>query len=293
MGTVAGLVLNAGAKWATDAPLRRGMEQIRQSSATPAATIAAGSPLDDTAASRLAADIRAQVESMIENCKLEPKADAVLHGLIAEMLEGAIALESDATRPAAVRRIQEALALYPRYFDHPDWVQTGVAEPAALVAQFHQQLTGELQTAMKLGGPVQAVAVCKDAAPAIASRLSRESGWQVKRVGTRVRNPLTGLPDAWERAQLAQFAQQLQNGQSPTKLERLVLIDGAQGQAVRYIKAIVAAPQCLICHGARETQPPALREVLEREYPHDAATGYSAGELRGAFSLQRTNQRTN
>jgi hypothetical protein len=31
---------------------------------------------------------------------------------------------------------------------------------------------------------------------AIASRLSRESGWQVKRVGTRVRNPLTGSPSS-------------------------------------------------------------------------------------------------
>ena len=47
------------------------------------------------------------------------------------------------------------------------------------------------------------------------------------------------------------------------------------------------APQCLACHGPRESQSPELRTALERDYPHDAATGYAVGELRGAFTLQR------
>lgn len=163
----------------------------------------------------------------------------------------------------------------------------GIAEPAALAARFQQELGAKLQAAMQSGGPVNAIAVCRDEAPAIASRLSRQSGWQVKRVGTRVRNPLTGMPDAWEQRELTRFQQRLQDGEAAGQLEELAIVDGPQGPAARYMKAIVVAPPCLSCHGVRETQPPALRAALERDYPHDTATDYRLGELRGAFSLQR------
>ncbi|MCL4791057.1 MAG: DUF3365 domain-containing protein [Gammaproteobacteria bacterium] len=161
------------------------------------------------------------------------------------------------------------------------------AQAAALAARFQQELAGKLQAAMQAGGPVEAIAVCRDEAPAIASRLSRQSGWQLKRVGTRVRNPLTGLPDAWEQRQLVQFEQRLAAGEAAGGIDRLELVDSPDGKTVRYMKAIVMAPPCLVCHGAEATQPAALRAALEQDYPHDAATGYALGELRGAFSLQR------
>ena len=65
------------------------------------------------------------------------------------------------------------------------------------------------------------------------------------------------------------------------------VVDEPAGQAMRYRKPIMTGPLCLTCHGEVATQPSALRDVLMREYPHDAATGYAAGELRGAFSLRR------
>ena len=83
--------------------------------------------------------------------------------------------------------------------------QSVVDQAAGIANRFGGELTGKLQAAMSAGGPVAAVDVCKVEAPAIASRLSRETGWQVHRVGTRVRNPHTGQPDAWE-----QFALQEQ-----------------------------------------------------------------------------------
>ena len=86
---------------------------------------------------------------------------------------------------------------------------------------------------------------------------------------------------------MAQFQQRLQGGEAAQQIDTLEVVDGTQGQVVRYMKAIAMAPQCLACHGPRDSQPPALRAALEHDYPHDAATGYAAGELRGAFSLQR------
>jgi hypothetical protein len=140
---------------------------------------------------------------------------------------------------------------------------------------------------MSAGNPAEAIKVCRDEAPAIASLLSRESGWQVRRVGTRVRNPLTGKPDAWERAQFAQFVRRIESGEPPEGLSVWAVVDEPAGKSMRYMKPIMTGPLCLTCHGDVATQSAELQAVLMREYPYDAATGYAAGELRGAFSLHR------
>jgi len=159
-------------------------------------------------------------------------------------------------------------------------------QAAALAARFQGELQARLQAAMADGGPVNAVAICRDEAPAIASRLARETGWQVRRVGTRVRNPLTGVPDAWEQAQLAKFARRIAAGEDPARIEVATVVDDPAGPSFRYMKPIVTAPACLACHGDPAAQAPALREALRTDYPHDAATDYVEGELRGAFSLR-------
>lgn len=166
-----------------------------------------------------------------------------------------------------------------------------VDEPAALATRFQQELQAKLQAALASGGPVAAIPVCRDEAPAIASRLSRESGWQVHRVGTRVRNPMTGTPDAWEQQQLAEFARALAAGTEPARLARYAEVEEPQGLALRYMRPIVVAPPCLACHGDPAQQSPELRAALARDYPHDAATGYAPGALRGAFSLKRITAR--
>lgn len=161
------------------------------------------------------------------------------------------------------------------------------AEAKAIVARFQQELGGRLAAAMSQGGPVRAVDVCKTEAPAIAARLSRETGWQVKRVGTRVRSPASGLPDAWEQERLADFARRLARGEPAGTVSSYAEVAEPAGRMQRYAQAIPVAAQCLACHGAREMQAPDLQRALATEYPHDAATGYREGELRGAFSLKR------
>lgn len=58
---------------------------------------------------------------LVANGKLQPRADVVLHVLIARMLDGAGALAEPATRIQGVARPREALERYPQYFDHPGW----------------------------------------------------------------------------------------------------------------------------------------------------------------------------
>jgi hypothetical protein len=52
------------------------------------------------------------------------------------------------------------------------------------------------------------------------------------------------------------------------------------------MKPIAVQPQCLLCHGSPETIPESIRTVLKEHYPFDAATGYKAGDLRGAVSIK-------
>mgnify|MGYP002783638145 CR=1 FL=1 len=161
------------------------------------------------------------------------------------------------------------------------------AEAAAIATRFHLELAGRLQAELVEGGPAHAVGVCHEAAPAIARRLSAETGWEVKRVGTRVRNAARGTPDAWERARLDEFAARLAAGEKPEALTAWAEERVPAGTRQRFTKAIAVGPLCVTCHGDPAAQPAALRERLRALYPADEATGYRVGELRGAFVLQR------
>ena len=106
------LVLNQGKKWPTDEPLRQGMENIRA---------ALGSGMKYQA---LANKVNTEVAGIVQNCKLEPQADAQLHLVIANILAGVEAMEGKVqgeTRRAGAERIARALDAYGEHFDHAGW----------------------------------------------------------------------------------------------------------------------------------------------------------------------------
>lgn len=154
-------------------------------------------------------------------------------------------------------------------------------------AQFMQELKAELVAAMQAGGPANAIAVCTDKAPAIAGRLSREHGWQVTRVGTRVRNPLLGMPDPWEQEVLEDFAQRHAKGEPYDKMAHGEVVEEPKGRYYRFMKAIPVGQPCLACHGPKEQIDAKVMETLQARYPFDEATGYRLGELRGAVSIKQ------
>jgi len=106
--------LNAGQKWETDEPLRGGMERIRT-------LVANAAPEDAASMQSLSGGIREQVDYLIQNCKLAPEADATLHVMLADLLQGAdlISKEHDPARGLSV--INAALDAYPRHFAHAGW----------------------------------------------------------------------------------------------------------------------------------------------------------------------------
>lgn len=178
-----------------------------------------------------------------------------------------------------------AIALSSAASESPPDVEQRKAGAREVAKQLAQQLSSELRAAMKEGGPEAAIKVCRDRAPQISSRLSRETGWQITRVGTRVRNPLLGTPDAYEARVLSQFQQRMEAGETKKPLEHAGIQEADDSRYFRYMKAIKVKPQCLGCHGPVEDQPKAIRATLKEQYPADKAVGYKAGELRGAFSV--------
>ncbi|WP_461521119.1 Tll0287-like domain-containing protein [Porticoccus sp.] len=153
-------------------------------------------------------------------------------------------------------------------------------EAEEIVQQFAGTLKPQLVSAMQQGGPVTAINVCASTAPEIARQLSAANGWQVKRVSLKARNK-TATPDDWEKTTLEQFDQRRAAGEAVTDITKTEIVDGT----FRYMKAQGVEPLCLSCHGT--SLDSTVVKALQQHYPDDRATGYQAGELRGAFSLSR------
>ena len=157
----------------------------------------------------------------------------------------------------------------------------------AAVSVLMKDLGSELKAAMQAGGPTAAIDVCAERAPAIAARLSRERGWRITRVSQHYRNPVLGMPDAWEQETLDLFRERHADGADYKGMTRAGVVEEPGGGYYRYMQAIPMQGLCMSCHGPKAGMSEELRARLEERYPHDRATGYAVGELRGAFSVKQ------
>ena len=121
------LTLNQGQKWPTDEPLRTGMGEIRD--LVTQATTNGVNHLNADQAGQLSQGVQEQVSFLINNCKLEPEADAALHVLIGEMLQGAEMLKDSSSMSQGLAILIHALDQYPLYFDHENWLAPESASP--------------------------------------------------------------------------------------------------------------------------------------------------------------------
>jgi hypothetical protein len=72
----------------------------------------------------LAGRIESQVESIVANCKLPPAADANLHLVVADLMQGVGLMRGSdpkKTRHDGAALVHGALAAYGKYFDDPAW----------------------------------------------------------------------------------------------------------------------------------------------------------------------------
>lgn len=163
-------------------------------------------------------------------------------------------------------------------------VNTNVIEARGIVKQFFGSLKDELQDALKEGGPVTAISICKLKAPKISKEFTVLSGWYVGRTSLRLRNP-HNEPDTWEQKVLAEFETRKAAGEDVAKMEYSEELLVGDKKIFRYMKAIQIESLCLNCHG--EDIKPGIARILQQLYPNDKATNFKIGDIRGAFSLAK------
>lgn len=134
------------------------------------------------------------------------------------------------------------------------------------------QLSGRLMEVMQEAGPAAAIDVCSKEAASIAAAVGKEQGVAIGRTSFRLRNK-TNRPPAWARSLVQQRA---------GEPKFVSLPDGKAGALL----PIRLQEKCLMCHGAKDTLLPDVGARLAATYPHDQATGFKVGDLRGWFWVE-------
>ncbi|GAK33221.1 hypothetical protein JCM17846_20180 [Iodidimonas nitroreducens] len=166
--------------------------------------------------------------------------------------------------------------------DAPQPSDADIQRSIAIADEFQSRLQSKLGRALQNGGPTNAIAVCAEAAPAIAEQISAETGATLRRISLRPRNP--GAETIGElRERLMALAAKPTDADGNPALDNWV--DRRGDAATHYtMRAIIMKDQpCAACHGT-EIKPD-VRAAIDERYPDDQATGFRAGELRGAMLI--------
>jgi len=166
-------------------------------------------------------------------------------------------------------------------------IGTLTADTRKTVLPVVPKVVNAMQEAVAEKGVAGAIPVCKEQAPELIKEKRKETGWDIRRVSLKARNAERGTPDLWEASVLADFDIRAANGEKPETLEKseIVTIDGKP--VFRYMKALPVGEVCLKCHGPADGLDAGLKAKLSESYPHDKATGYSQGQIRGALTVKR------
>lgn len=145
-------------------------------------------------------------------------------------------------------------------------------------------LKQRLQAAMKAGGPAEAVHACQIQAPKVASDTQSRTAVRAGRSSLRLRNPKNADAPAWVQAWLTAQGERPAEGVSGLS----EVVASGSDRVARVLLPLTVEPVCLTCHGAPEALDASVQKRLTELYPEDKATGYQAGDLRGALWAEYT-----
>jgi len=159
-------------------------------------------------------------------------------------------------------------------------------EARGIATKMPPKLLEVLDAEIKKGGHAEAMSVCREKAPQMAKAMSEQTGWAIRRVSLKNRNP-KAVPDAWEKAVLEDFDRRTAAGEKPSGMEKGEVVTDGDKKYYRYMKALPTQDLCLSCHGTPDRLDSAVKAKLQELYPDDKAIGYSAAEIRGAITLKK------
>jgi hypothetical protein len=159
-------------------------------------------------------------------------------------------------------------------------------EARGIASKMPPKLLEVLEAEVKKSGHAEAMTVCREKAPQMAKNLSEQSGWAIRHVSLKNRNP-KAVPDSWEKTVLEDFERRTAAGEKPTGLEKGELVAEGDKKVYRYMKALPTQDLCLNCHGTPDRIDPAVQTKLKELYPEDKAVGYGPAEIRGAITIRK------
>lgn len=155
-------------------------------------------------------------------------------------------------------------------------------EGSAITKVVGSTLIKTVKRQMADGGIESGISYCNVNALAITDSVAKAQGVRVKRTALKTRNP-KNEPTELERKALLQMS-----GKSEPQPE----VDYTDDDMAVFFQPIMLQKFCETCHGTvGETMTVETNELIRNHYPKDAATGFSAGELRGMWAVyfEKTN----
>lgn len=132
--------------------------------------------------------------------------------------------------------------------------------------------------------PVAVYLAYADHTPGWAREISNQFELDFSRTALGVRNP-SSAPDDWERQQLETFNFLMDAGLDPDTFENTEIVQEGDEIVFRWLRPVRMIDTCLVCHGGEID--PRIKLLLAQEYPLDEASGYSEGQIGGAYSVRK------
>lgn len=154
-----------------------------------------------------------------------------------------------------------------------------MAKADSLIIKTFDTLRNTLLKAVGEKGFAGAVSFCNTEALSLTNTFTRD-GISLRRTSDKIRNPLNKAHQMeWE-----VLNEYLQLKKDKKELNPVLKKDAAGNH--HYFKPILMQALCLNCHGEKQTQiKPGTWDVLQQNYPSDAAFDYKEGDLRGIWHV--------
>ncbi len=163
-------------------------------------------------------------------------------------------------------------------FDHKAYKMKGMIIAKTTFKAFKSQI----QAIGSKNGLPAVVDFCHDNAIKLSDSIGKAHNVVIKRTSNKLRNA-KNAPDADETAVIDNYLRLQEDPNRP--MEPIVMKDG-EG-FVHFYAPIKLKKECLKCHGTpeKEVLEPIMKKIKEK-YPHDKATGFREGELRGIWDIK-------
>jgi hypothetical protein len=162
-------------------------------------------------------------------------------------------------------------------------VEPALQEARQMADGLAEKIRGILFQELEKGSFPGAVKACSEVAQDITRQFNTRPGHFVRRVSLKNRSPVNA-PDGYEAKKLEEFDRLQAEKKLPKELYEVQKEGGKD--TLRYLKPLVALPLCITCHGPKEKIPEPVQAILKEKYPEDRATGYRAGDVRGAITVK-------